>query len=107
MREKHLGAHSDHVGTLGDDRKGPEWSGHVRAVVAVLRPDVGTMAATRALWAVEVGASGRGDAWERDSCIGTVCVAGGGLTEATASGGATVAAETEEKKNSTTTTLGI
>jgi hypothetical protein len=36
-----------------------------------------------------------------------VCMAEGGLTEATASGGAAVAAETEEKKNSPTTALDI
>jgi hypothetical protein len=75
--------------------------------VAGLRPDTGKMAATRALRAVEVGASGRGGAWERGGCGGSVCVAGGGSTEATASGGTAVAAETEEEKNSTTTVLGI
>jgi hypothetical protein len=39
--EKYLGAHSDHVGALGDDGEGPEWSSHVRAVVAGLQPDAG------------------------------------------------------------------
>jgi hypothetical protein len=69
--------------------------------MAGLRPDAGKMAATRALRAVEMGASGRGGARERDGCVGMICVAGGGLTKATASGGAAVAVETEERKNET------
>jgi hypothetical protein len=64
MREKGLEAHSDHVGALGDDGEGSEWSGHVRAVMAGLRPDARKTAAIHALRAVEVNLSGRGDAWE-------------------------------------------
>jgi hypothetical protein len=64
MREKGLGAHSDHVGALGDDGEGLECSGHVRAVMAGLRPDARKTAAIRALRAVEVDVSGRGDARE-------------------------------------------
>jgi hypothetical protein len=52
MQEKGLGAHSDHVGALGDDEEGSEWSSHVKAVI-------------RALRAVEVDVSGRGDVRER------------------------------------------
>jgi hypothetical protein len=98
-REKHLGAHNYHVGALGDDGDRPEWFGHVRAVMAGLRPDAGKTAATRALQAVEMDASGREGARERGGCVGTICVAGGGLTEATTSGRAAVAAKTEKKKN--------
>jgi hypothetical protein len=88
MREKGLGAHRDHVGALGDDGEGLEWSGHVRAVMARLRPDARKTAAIRALRAVEVDVSGRGDARERGECDDAVCVAGGGSTAAAASGGA-------------------
>jgi hypothetical protein len=84
-----------------------ERPGHVRAVVAVLRPGAEKTTATRALRAIEVGASGQGGSREQGGCCGVVCVARGGSTEATASGGAAVAAETEEKKNTTSTVLGI
>jgi hypothetical protein len=47
MRQKGLGAHNDHVDALGDDGEGPEWSGHVRAVMAGLRPDARKTAAIR------------------------------------------------------------
>jgi hypothetical protein len=40
-RGKCSGAHSDHDDALGDDGDELEWLGHVRAVVAVLRPDAG------------------------------------------------------------------
>jgi hypothetical protein len=87
MREKGLGAHSDHVGALGDDGEGPEWSGHVRAVMAGLRQDARETMAIRALRAVEVDVSGRGDARERGGCGEVFCVAGGGSAAAAASGG--------------------
>jgi hypothetical protein len=98
MREKGLGDHSDHVGALGDDREGSEWSGHVRAVIAGLRPDARKTSAIHALWAVEVDVSGRGDARKRRGCGEAFCVVGGGSTEATASGGAAVAMDMEKKK---------
>jgi hypothetical protein len=98
MREKGLGAHNDHVGALGDGGEGPEWSGHVRAVMAGLRPDARKTAASRALRAVEVDVSGRGDARERGGCGEAFCVAEGGSTEATASGGAAVAVGMEKKE---------
>jgi hypothetical protein len=99
MREKGLGAHSDHVGALSDDGEGSEWSGHVRAVIAGLQPDARKTAAIRALRAVEVDVSGRGDARERGGCGEVFCVARGGSTEATASGGAAVAVDMEKKRN--------
>jgi hypothetical protein len=37
-----LVAHRGCSGSLGDDGERPEWSGHVRAAVAVLRPELGT-----------------------------------------------------------------
>jgi hypothetical protein len=98
--EKDLGAHSDYVGALSDDGEGPEWSGHVRAVMAGLRPDAGKTA-------VAMDASGRGGAQERDGCVGRICVARGGLTKATASSGAAMAAETEGKKNAMQAVLSI
>jgi hypothetical protein len=86
-RGKCSGAHSGHGGALGDDGEGPEWSGHVRAVMAGLRPDARETAAIRALRAIEVDMSGRGDARERGGCGEAFCVAGGG-SAAAASGGA-------------------
>jgi hypothetical protein len=84
MREKGLGAHSDHVGALGDDGEGSEWSGHVRAVMAGLRPDTRKTVAIRAR--------------ERGSCGEAFCMADGGSTEAAVSGGVAVAVDMEKKK---------
>jgi hypothetical protein len=95
---KRFRAHSDHVGALGDDGEGSEWSSHVRAVIAGLRPDARKTAAIHALRAVEVDVSGWGDARKRGGCGEAFCVVSGGSTKVTASGGAAVAVDMDKKK---------